>query len=343
MATGVLPFQGDTSAVVFDAILNRDPTPVNQLNPSLPQVGPILDKALEKDRVCAISRLPNSRPTCCGSRRDLDSGRKRSWPTAARGAEARVERRERPIAVLYFENVGGAERRRVPARRHHRRHHHRAFEDQGTARVLAAHGACLPRQAGDAGADRPAAFGGLCARGHLRRSGSRLRINAQLVDTHTDFPLWSERYDREMQDIFELQDEIARKIAEALRVTLSPQEQAELAAKPTENLQAYDLYLRGRSMRGGRARQDLEFARECSKGGGPRSDFALAYAAVAYVCALHYYRYGHGDVWMERAKAGAAGRATALQPHLPEADVARPGSATPTGSTTKRPARTKRA
>ena len=50
-----------------------------------------------------------------------------------------------------------------------------------------------------------------------------------------------------MQDVFEVQDEIARKIAEALRVTLSPQEQAELAAKPTENLQAYDLYLRGRS------------------------------------------------------------------------------------------------
>ena len=75
----------------------------------------------------------------------------------------------------------------------------------------------------------------------------RLRINAQLVDTHTDFPLWSERYDREMADVFEVQDEIARKIAEALRVTLSPQEQEALAAKPTENLQAYDLYLRGKS------------------------------------------------------------------------------------------------
>ena len=62
--------------------------------------------------------------------------------------------------------------------------------------------------------------------GSLRRAGNRLRINAQLVDTRTDFPLWSERYDREMQDVFEVQDEIARKIAEALRITLSPQEQA---------------------------------------------------------------------------------------------------------------------
>ena len=72
----------------------------------------------------------------------------------------------------------------------------------------------------------------------LRRSGLRLRISAQLVDTHTDFPLWSERYDRELQGVFELQDEIARKIAEALRITLSPQEQSHLAAKPTENLQS---------------------------------------------------------------------------------------------------------
>ncbi len=71
--------------------------------------------------------------------------------------------------------------------------------------------------------------------------GARLRINAQLVDTHTDFPLWSERYDREMKDVFEVQDEIARSIAEALRITLTPQEQEALAAKPTENLQAYDL------------------------------------------------------------------------------------------------------
>ena len=67
--------------------------------------------------------------------------------------------------------------------------------------------------------------------GSLRRAGNRLRINAQLIDTSTDFPLWSERYDREMQDVFEVQDEIARKIAEALRITLTPQEQEALAAQ----------------------------------------------------------------------------------------------------------------
>ena len=84
--------------------------------------------------------------------------------------------------------------------------------------------------------------------GSLRRAGTRLRINAQLVDAATDFPVWSERYDREMEDVFEVQDEIAQKIAAALLITLSPQEQQALSAKPTENLQAYDLYLRGEIM-----------------------------------------------------------------------------------------------
>src|SRR5207302_10662204 len=73
--------------------------------------------------------------------------------------------------------------------------------------------------------------------GSLRRSGNRIRITAQLVDTKTEFPLWSERFDRELQDVFEVQDEIARKIAEALRITLSPQEQKAIEAKPTQNAQ----------------------------------------------------------------------------------------------------------
>jgi adenylate cyclase len=96
--------------------------------------------------------------------------------------------------------------------------------------------------------------------GEFAALGNRLRIDTQRVDTHTDFPLWSERHDPEMKDVFEVQDEIARNIAEALRITLSPQEQAVLAATPTENLQFYDLYLRGKNYARRMTRQDLEFA-----------------------------------------------------------------------------------
>ena len=158
--------------------------------------------------------------------------------------------------------------------------------------------------------------------GSLRRSGNRLRINAQLVDTHTDFPIWSERYDREMADVFELQDEIARKIAEALRVTLTPQEERDLAAKPTDNLQAYDLYLRGRSYARRLTRQDLEFALQMFDNAVTQDPkFALAYAAIANASAYFHCHYAREDVWIDRARA-ASQKAVALQPEVPEVMVA---------------------
>jgi len=155
------------------------------------------------------------------------------------------------------------------------------------------------------------------------RAGNRLRINAQLVDTRTDFPLWSERYDREMEDVFELQDEIARKIAEALRITLSPQEQAALSQKPTENLQAYDLYLRGKSYARRLTQKDLEFALQMFESAvqlDPK--FALAFAGIANVWAQNHYWHASGSEWIDRAQA-AAEKSVSLQPDLPEAHVAR--------------------
>jgi TolB-like protein/Tfp pilus assembly protein PilF len=167
--------------------------------------------------------------------------------------------------------------------------------------------------------------------GTIRRAGQRLRISAQLVDTRTEFPLWSERYDRELRDIFELQDDIAHKIADALRVTLSPQEQADLAVKPTENLQAYDLYLRGKSYARRLTQQDLEFALQMFEHAVTIDpNFALVYAAMATTCAQHHYNYGREGQWIERAKA-AAEKAASLQPLLPEAYVARAWVAYATG------------
>ena len=154
--------------------------------------------------------------------------------------------------------------------------------------------------------------------------GNRLRINAQLVDTRTDFPLWSERYDREMKDVFEVQDEIARKIAEALRITLSPQEQEALAAKPTENLQAYDLYLRGKSYARRLTRQDLEFALQNVRergSAGPEFRAGLRRHRQRLRAEALQLRTG-AAVWMERAMAASQTGPVALRPELPEALVA---------------------
>jgi tetratricopeptide (TPR) repeat protein len=157
--------------------------------------------------------------------------------------------------------------------------------------------------------------------GSLRRSGARLRINVQLVDTKTDFPLWSERFDREMKDVFEVQDEMARKIAEALRVTLSPQEIEALSVKPTENLQAYDLYLRGKRYARRQTRQDLEFALQMFENAVAMDpSFALAYAACANACAMYYCNFSREQVWVERARDASA-KAVTLRWDLPEVHV----------------------
>ena len=82
--------------------------------------------------------------------------------------------------------------------------------------------------------------------GSVRKAGKRLRITAQLIDATTDQHLWAERYDRDLEDVFAIQDEVARKVADVLAVTLKPAERDQLDHAPTENLEAYELYKRAR-------------------------------------------------------------------------------------------------
>ena len=323
MATGVLPFQGETSAVIYEAILNRDPAPVTQLNAALPpELGRILDKALEKDRNLRFQSATEFKTDLIRLRRDLDSGRKRAADAGDSRSGATGKQVGKSIAVLYFENLSGVkedeyfrdgitediitELSKIKGLNIYPRPTVLAYRDKSVT----------PQQVGR---ELNTAY---VLGGSLRRAGNRLRINVQLMDARTDFPLWSERYDREMKDVFEVQDEIARKIAEALRITLSPQEQEAIAAKPTEDLQAYDLYLRGKSHVRRVTRQDLEFALQMFEGAVTLDpDFALAYAGIANVCAQYYYHYQRDETWIERANA-AAKRAGALRPDLPEVQVA---------------------
>ena len=87
---------------------------------------------------------------------------------------------------------------------------------------------------------------GTVLEGSVRRAGNRVRVLAQLIDAAHDRHIWTERYDRELTDIFAIQDEIAEHIAEALKTHLTPDEKTQLARKPTDDLNAYNLYLKGR-------------------------------------------------------------------------------------------------
>jgi len=322
MATGLLPFKGDTSGMVYEAILNRDPAPILQVNPTLPaEFARVVEKALEKDRNLRYQTATDFKTDLIRLKRDLDSGHKR----AADSGESRAgiaKPSVKSVAVLYFENLSGAKEDEY-------------FRDGITEDIITELSKIkglniFSRPTVLAYRDKqvtPAQIGqqlraSYVLAGSLRRSGSRLRINTQLVDTSTDFPLWSERYDREMKDVFEVQDEIASKIAQALRITLSPQEQEDIAAKPTDNLQAYDLYLRGKSYARRLQRQDLEFALQMFENAVILDpNFALAYAAIANVCAQNHYNYGRDPAWMQRAMK-ASETAVVLRPDLPEVQVA---------------------
>jgi serine/threonine protein kinase/Tfp pilus assembly protein PilF len=321
MATGALPFQGDAPAVIFDAILNREPLAIALLNPALPaELGRIVGRALEKDRNLRYQTATDLKTELLRLKRDTDSGGRRTGEAHEPRAAARPA--EKSVAVLYFENLSGVKEDEY-------------FRDGITEDIITElskiktlrifpRPTVLPYRdksvtAQQVGRELNAAF---VLGGSLRRAGTRLRINTQLMDAKTDFPVWSERYDREMKDVFELQDEIARKIAEALRITLSPQEQEDLAAKPTNNLQAYDLYLRGKSYARRLTRQDLEFALQMFDNAVTLDpEFALAHAAHAIFCAQYYANFQRDSSWAARAKA-AADRAIALQPELPDVQVA---------------------
>jgi TolB-like protein/tetratricopeptide (TPR) repeat protein len=322
MATGELPFQGDTDAVVYEAILNRDPKPLAEANPSMPPgLEAILDKALEKDRQLRYQTATDLKTDLLRLKRRLDSGPK----PAAELSDSRpgsVKSVEKSVAVLYFENLSGAKEDEYLR--------DGITEDIITELSKIGGLKVLSRQAVLPFRDKPVATAQVGQQlkaacvlaGSIRRGGTRLRISAQLLDAGTDSLMWSDRYDREMADVFAVQDEIAGKIAEALRIKLSRHEQEAIAAKPTDNLQAYDLYLRGRSFARRLTRQDLEFSLNMLENAVTQDpNFALAYAAIANVCAYYHAHYAREDVWIQRARA-AAERAMTLQPDVPEVMVA---------------------
>ena len=123
-----------------------------------------------------------------------------------------------------------------------------------------------------------------------------------------------------MEDVFAIQEEIARSIAQALRITLTPQEEKTMARKPTENPQAYDFYLRGRSYT---RRENIDYALQMFEQAIQLDpNFALAHAGIAHLCGVIYEVREQNPKWIERGLA-ACDRATALAPDLPEVLVAR--------------------
>ena len=164
---------------------------------------------------------------------------------------------------------------------------------------------------------------GTVLEGSVRKAGNRLRISAQLVKVADGYQLWSERYDRELEDVFAIQDEIAENIVKALRVVLSDREKRAIEKAPTANVQAYEFYLRGRQYFHQWRKKGVEYARRMfERAMDIDPDYALAHAGAADCCSALY-------TWWDASKPNLEGadsysrRALALDPELAEAHEAR--------------------
>jgi serine/threonine-protein kinase len=160
--------------------------------------------------------------------------------------------------------------------------------------------------------------------GSVRRAGSRVRVVSQLIDVESDAPVWTETFDRELTDIFDIQSEIAQKIARALHARISDTERSVLRRRPTDDIEAHDFYLKGRYLWNRRTQSALESAEEQFQRAVTRDPlFAPAYAGLADVyLLLAGYGYRNEVETLHRARA-SADRALQLDDALAEAHASR--------------------
>ncbi|HYX46102.1 MAG TPA: tetratricopeptide repeat protein [Sphingomicrobium sp.] len=154
--------------------------------------------------------------------------------------------------------------------------------------------------------------------GSVRKAGNRIRINAQLIDGSTGKHLWADRFDRDLTDIFEIQDEISKAIVDALKVKLLPAEKKAIESRGTTNVEAYNLYLMARQqwIQGsyGDLSRDKAIVRFCEQSVELDPNYAEAWALLGL--AQLELRFVHG---IDQNGLPAAERALALNPNLPEA------------------------
>ena len=303
--TGQLPFPGETSIDIMQAILRRPHTPVRSRVP---------DISSEWEELVArcLAKAPEQRPQSMGEVLDT-----------LKRAAAPAPRAEKSLAVLYFENPGGSKEDEY-------------FRDGITEDVITELSKIkdlwvFTRSAVAAYRDKSATApqvgrelnAAYVLEGSLRRAGNRLRITARLVETSTARSVWAERYDRQLEDVFAIQDEIAQNIARALQLMLSETEKRAIHKAPTTDVQAYDYYLRGRQFFYRFNRKGFDFARQMfARAIVIDPAYARAYAGVADCCSFLYMYFECTDANLKEADA-ASRKALELDPESAEAHASR--------------------
>jgi TolB-like protein/predicted Ser/Thr protein kinase len=345
MATGMLPFRGESSAVIFKAILDAAPTPAVRLNPDLPvELERLINKALEKDRNLRYQSAADMRTDLQRLKRDTEStggiiaqpspdktfGRRKLWVLggiAAIALAAAVVWVLRPskvpqidsIAVLPFTNGGGDA--------------NTDYLSDGLTESLIGSLAHVPdlkvksrssvfRYKGkDVDVQKVGSELGVSAlvSGRVTPRGENIEVSAELTDIRDNTELWGQRYDGKSADIISLQQQIAGDIAATLRSQLSSSQKQQVTKQDTQNPEAYELYLKGRYEWNKRTIPGIDaaisfFNQSIAK--DPR--YALAYAGLADAYSVLSY-YGSAPNETYPKSNAAARKALELDPTLARA------------------------
>ncbi|MGA9886742.1 MAG: protein kinase [Candidatus Acidiferrales bacterium] len=349
MVTGRLPFQGGSSGLITEAILNRNPVAPVRVNPDTPlALQEVIRRALEKDSKLRFQRAADMRVELQRLKRDSESGwsteedktesiatpipsrlsstgkrRARSSVRAAAVHPQRVSKIIDSLAVLPFENASGDPERE--------------YLSDGITGSLINNLATVPKLRVMAQSTvfrykgreiDPQALGRelnvrAVLTGRIMHAGGSLRIGAELVDVATGTQLWGAQYNRKPDDIFVVQDEISNEISGKLRLQLTRAEKKRLTKHHTENAEAYRLYLKGRHYWNRWTEEGFYKAIEYFQQAVEKDpSYALAYAGLAdsYVL-LGWNSYLPPKGVLPRGKA-AAMTALQLNPDLAEAHTA---------------------
>jgi serine/threonine protein kinase len=283
MLTGARPFKGDHEQAILYSILNEDPKPLASFRPDIPDhVAGVVLKALERD--------PSKRyPDMVTFRQELASS------TISSAAESKMEK---SIVVLPFEDLS-------PDR------NNEYFSDGLTEEIItdlssirglrvisrtsAMRLKATQKDIREIGRELDVQY---VLEGSVRKAGANIRIAAQLIDAVADSHLWANKYSGTLEDIFDIQESVSRSIADAIKVKLSPDEDARMGERLIENAQAYEYYLKARhevyKFTADALERALTYLKAALEIEGPN---ALLYAEIGHV----YYEFWNSGVRLDEA------------------------------------------
>jgi eukaryotic-like serine/threonine-protein kinase len=345
LATGVRAFRRDSAAQTLAAIIEDEPEPLEVRNPQVPsQLSRTIARCLSKkpaDRYESTRDLAHdlrdlvregstSRVATVRARRSIGMSAAVGamvvlvgvaagawWIARSPGTDGRADETRRVVAVLPFQDLTGDASRSYFAAGV-------TEEIRGQLTKVSAlrllGRSAVQRYGNDALRQLRSELGaGSAVEGTVRLDGQRARVSVELIDTATERTLWSEQYDRTLDDVLSVQTDVALRIAEALNARLGPEERTRVARPPTTNAEAYELYLRAQELDSGERQQNLRSIELLKKAVSLDPAFAVAHARLAY--RLFFLGYYDDPKYVDESIA-IAQRAIELDPTLPAAYTA---------------------